>query len=151
MQLTSSAFSNNGLIPQKYTCDDIDVSPPLHWTDPPENTKSFTLICDDPDSPSGDWSHWVVWNIPANCRGLSENIPKISSVADSAQQGTNDYRRIGYSGPCPPSGKHRYFFRLFALDTFLNLDATTSKDEVLDEIKGHVLAKAELMGKYSRK
>jgi Raf kinase inhibitor-like YbhB/YbcL family protein len=151
MELKGQAFQLGEMIPAKYTCDGPDVSPPLTWSDPPAGTKSFALISDDPDAPVGTWVHWVVWNIPASSRSLEENLPKKESLSNGARQGTTDFRRIGYGGPCPPSGTHRYFFRLYALDTTLDLPAATTKKDLEKAMQGHVLAQAELMGKYRRR
>jgi hypothetical protein len=151
MELTSAAFKPGEMIPAKYTCDGPDVSPPLTWSDPPTGTKSFALISDDPDAPVGTWVHWVLWNIPASARSLEENLPKQGSLPHGARQGTTDFRRIGYGGPCPPSGTHRYFFKLYALDTTLDLPAATTKKHLEKAMQGHILAQAELMGKYRRR
>lgn len=151
MELTSAAFKPGEMIPAKYTCDGPDVSPSLTWSDPPAGTKSLALISDDPDAPVGTWVHWVVWNIPATGHSLEENLPKKESLPNGTKQGTTDFRRIGYGGPCPPSGTHRYFFKLYALDTTLNLAASTTKKDLEKAIQGHILAQAELMGKYRRR
>lgn len=151
MELKSEAFKPGEMIPTKYTCDGPDVSPSLTWSDPPAGTKSFALISDDPDAPVGTWVHWVMWNIPADARALEENVPKKESLPNETKQGTTDFRRIGYGGPCPPSGTHRYFFKLYALDTTLNLPASTTKKDLEKAMQGHILAQAELMGKYRRR
>jgi hypothetical protein len=150
MVITCPSFEPGELIPSVYTCDGKDLSPPLQWTDAPPETKSFALISDDPDAPVGTWVHWVVWNIPASVNSLEENRPKKESLPGGIRQGTTDFRRIGYGGPCPPSGTHRYYFRLYALDTLLDLPGTTTKAQMEKAMKGHVLAQAELMGKYRR-
>lgn len=151
MELKSSAFQPGAMIPAKYTCDGEDISTPLNWSDPPAGTKSFALISDDPDAPVGTWVHWVMWNIPASTRALEENLPKKASLPNKAKQGTTDFRRIGYGGPCPPSGTHRYFFKLYALDTTLNLPASTTKKDLEKAMQGYILAQAELIGKYHRR
>ena len=151
MELKSSVFEVGGMIPKKYTCDGPDVSPPLSWSDVPVVTKSLALIADDPDAPMGTWVHWVAWNIPANARALEEDVPKRDTLPNGMKQGTTDFRRIGYGGPCPPSGTHRYFFKLYALDTTLNLPLGTTKKDLEKAMQGHVLAQTELMGKYARK
>jgi Raf kinase inhibitor-like YbhB/YbcL family protein len=151
MILTCPSFEPAELIPSVYTCDGKDLSPPLRWTEAPAGTKSFALISDDPDAPVGTWVHWVVWNIPASVNSLEENQAKKDSLPGGIRQGTTDFRRIGYGGPCPPSGVHRYFFHLYALDTLLDLPATTTKAGLEKAMTGHVLAQAELMGKYRRK
>lgn len=150
IRLTSTAFTDGGTIPKKYTCDGADVSPPLAWDNVPEGTKSFALICDDPDAPMGTWVHWVLFNLPADTRNLPEAVPPDKELSNGARQGTNDFRKIGYGGPCPPSGTHRYYFKLYALDTLLDLPAGASKAQLLKAMEGHVLAEGQLMGRYSR-
>jgi len=151
MILTCPSFEPAEMIPPVYTCDGQDISPPLRWTEAPAGTRSFALVSDDPDAPVGTWVHWVVWNIPASVNSLEENQPKKDSLAGGIRQGTTDFRRIGYGGPCPPSGTHRYFFHLYALDALLELPASTTKAQLEKAMKGHVLGQAELMGKYRRK
>jgi len=149
--LTTTAFSSGGEIPKKYTCDAADLSPALAWNGMPAGTQTFALIADDPDAPVGTWTHWVIWDIPAKLTGLAENVLKTETLADGTRQGRNDFRRIGYGGPCPPPGKpHRYFFRLYALDGKLDLRAGSSRGELEKAMSGHVLAQAEVMGKYGR-
>ena len=125
LELKSSAFTNEGSVPSKYTCDGPDVSPPLEWSGAPEGTKSYALICDDPDAPMGTWVHWVVWNIPANVNQFSEGMSK--GAGFPGKEGISDFKRPGYGGPCPPSGTHRYYFKIYALDTELNLPESTTK------------------------
>jgi hypothetical protein len=149
--ITSPAFKEGGIIPAKYTCDGEDVSPPLNWQQIPQGTKSIALISDDPDAPIGTWVHWVMWNIPAEANGLPEGVPKTASLPDGSKQGITDFRRPGYGGPCPPSGTHRYFFKIYALDTMLNLPEKSTKHDLLAAMKGHILAEGSLMGKYSRR
>ena len=151
IKITSTAFEDGGMIPQKYTCDDIDVSPPLAWGSVPDGTKSLALICDDPDAPVGTWVHWVIFNIPANINELPENVPPQKILESGAKQGMSDFRRIGYGGPCPPGGTHRYYFKLYALDTELNIEAGITKAELLKAMEGHILAEGQLMGKYKRR
>lgn len=151
MELKSLAFEAGGIIPKKYTCDGPDVSPPLSWADVPAGTKSLALIADDPDAPMGTWVHWVAWNIPATGRALEEDVPTRDVLPNGMKQGTTDFRRIGYGGPCPPSGTHRYFFKLYALDTTLNLPPSTTKKDLEKAMQGRILKQAELMGKYARK
>ena len=151
MQIASQAFEAGGMIPAKYTCDGPDLSPPLRWADPPAGTQSYALIADDPDAPVGMWVHWVLWNIPADASGLEENLSKSASLPNGAKQGTTDFRRIGYGGPCPPSGTHRYFFKLYALDTMLELPSSTTKRDLEGAMQGHILGQAELVGKYQRR
>ena len=149
-ELKSSAFSNGSAVPSKYTCDGQDVSPPLSWSGAPSGTKSYALISDDPDAPMGTWVHWVVWNIPASAATLNEALDKKPSFADGTKQGITDFKRAGYGGPCPPSGTHRYMFKLYALDTVLDLEQGTTKSKLEAAMKGHVLGQATLMGTYSR-
>ncbi len=151
MEIKSQAFAEGATIPSKHTCDGQDLSPSLSWTEPPAGTKSFALISDDPDAPVGTWVHWVAWNIPANARSLPENVPKKDALPDGTQQGTTDFGRVGYGGPCPPSGTHRYSFKLYALDTTLSLPKTTTKRDLEAAMKGRILARAELMGRYQRR
>lgn len=143
MKLISSAFENNGDIPSKYTCQGEDVNPPLEIEDIPENTKTLVLIMDDPDAPMGVWDHWVVWNI--------KPINKIEENSSPGIQGTNDFGKNDYGGPCPPSGKHRYFFKLYALDTELDIDVSAHKKDIEKIMEGHILEKAELIGLYEKK
>ncbi len=149
--LTSSAFAHGASIPPEYTCDGEDLSPPLQWSDPPEGTRSFALIMDDPDAPGGTWVHWVLYNLPAGTRALPEAIPSDEQFADGSRHGINSWRRFGYGGPCPPGGTHRYFFKLYALDTVLALEGSVTEKELLRAMEGHILAQAELMGTYKRK
>ncbi len=151
MELKSAAFSQGGAIPPKFTCDGQDVSPALSWSAGPTGTQSFALIAEDPDAPMGTWTHWVIWNIPASERALPEKMSADKQLANGAVQGTSSFKKIGYGGPCPPGGTHRYFFKLFALDKKLSLNPGARKEEVLKEIKGHVLGEAQLMGTYTRK
>jgi Raf kinase inhibitor-like YbhB/YbcL family protein len=151
LTISSPSFANGGEIPAQFTCTGVDVSPKLVWGEPPTGTKSSALLVDDPDAPVGNWNHWVMWNIPANSRGLSEGVTKQAQLPDDSQQGTNDFHKIGYNGPCPPAGKpHRYYFKLFALDTKLDLKPTAGKKELEAAMKGHVLAEAEWMGHFHR-
>lgn len=150
-ELTSPVFAHGESIPRKYTCDGQDISPPLRWGDPPQGTQSLALIADDPDAPIGTWVHWVLYNLPAEARGLPEAVPPDADLPDGSHHGRNSWRRLGYGGPCPPSGTHRYFFKLYALDTVLDLAASASKKQLLRAMEGHVLAQAELMGGYARR
>ncbi len=138
-------------IPSKYTCDGADISPPLAWKNIQEAAQSIVLISDDPDAPVGTWVHWVCYDIPPTVDGLDEDIPATDILPVGGQQGVNDFGRIGYGGPCPPGGTHRYFFKVYALDTMLNLPAGKTKKEIEKAMKGHVLASGELIGVYSRK
>jgi len=150
-QISSTAFSNGETIPKKFTCDGPDVSPQLSWKEAPAAARSFALIMDDPDAPAGTWVHWVLYNLPANTSQLPEGLEKQEQLATGALQGRNDFRKIGYGGPCPPPGTpHRYYFKLFALDTKLNLKAGATKADLERAMKGHILGEAELMGRYGR-
>ncbi|MEJ2050850.1 MAG: YbhB/YbcL family Raf kinase inhibitor-like protein [Calditrichota bacterium] len=151
MKLTSPAFTEEGMIPAQYTCNGADISPPLAWEEVPEDAKSLALIVDDPDAPVGTWVHWVLYNLPADTRELKENITKTKVLPDGAMQGTNDFRKIGYNGPCPPGGTHRYFFKLYALDEMVDLNPGARKKDLVDAMKGHILAECQLMGKFSRR
>ncbi len=150
IKITSSAFEQGNLIPAKYTCDGADVSPPLRWEGIPEGTKSIALINDDPDAPMGTWVHWVLFNLPADIKELAENIPPEETLLNEAKQGISDFGRIGYGGPCPPSGTHRYFFKIYALDTELSLESGANKHQLLKAMEGHILGQGELIGKYKR-
>ena len=150
LQLTSNAFAQGQPIPKKYSCKGEDVSPALAWTDPPAGTQSFALIMDDPDAPVGTWDHWILFDIPASARGLPHSFPADKTLPDGSISGKNSWGKTGYGGPCPPSGTHRYYFKLYALDTILSLQSGASKAQVLDAMKGHVLAQAELMGTFSK-
>jgi Raf kinase inhibitor-like YbhB/YbcL family protein len=150
LKLTSTAFSEGGMIPKQYTCDGQDVSPPLAWTGVPAEAKTLALISDDPDAPVGTWVHWVLFNLPASATGLPENVRPLKTLPDGASQGTNDFGRIGYGGPCPPGGTHRYYFKLYALEASLPLDPGATKAKVLKAMEDHVLAEGQLMGRYRR-
>jgi Raf kinase inhibitor-like YbhB/YbcL family protein len=150
IKITSSAFADGGMIPAKYTCDGADISPPLQWDAVPEGTKTIALINDDPDAPMGTWVHWVLYNLPANVKELAENVPPDKTLPNGAKQGITDFRKIGYGGPCPPGGTHRYFFKLYALDTEIDLDAGADKEQLLKAMEGHILGKGQLIGKYKR-
>jgi Raf kinase inhibitor-like YbhB/YbcL family protein len=150
IKLTSTAFQDGGMIPAKYTCDGANVSPPLDWSGAPQTTKSFALICDDPDAPGKAWMHWVVFDLPASRTSLPENVPPQETIEGGGKQGMNDFKKIGYGGPCPPSGTHRYFFKIYAVDAQLDLDSGTTKDQLLQAMKDHILAQSELMGRYKR-
>ena len=150
--LTSPAFDANAAIPKPYTCEGADVSPALHWSAVPSGTKSFALIVDDPDAPDPraprtTWVHWVLYNIPADATELKED-EKTNGVPRGALSGLNDWKRTGYSGPCPPVGRHRYFHKLYALDTVLPDLGRPNKQKLLDAMKGHVLAEGQLVGTY---
>lgn len=150
ISITSTAFKAEGMIPAKYTCDGADVSPALRWDGIPNGTASIALICDDPDAPMGTWVHWVLFNLPAGTKELKESVPPEKTLPDGARQGTNDFRKIGYGGPCPPGGTHRYYFKIYALDKQLDMPAGADKAQLLRAMEGHVLAQGQLMGKYKR-
>jgi Raf kinase inhibitor-like YbhB/YbcL family protein len=151
IKITSSAFQDGGLIPAKYTCDGADVSPPLQWDNVPQGTKSIALICDDPDAPMGTFVHWVIFGLPAETRQLAEKVPADKTLPSGARQGTSGFGGVGYGGPCPPSGTHRYFFKIYALDTTLDLPAGARKSDLLKVMQGHILAQGQLVGKYKRR
>ncbi|HLF73013.1 MAG TPA: YbhB/YbcL family Raf kinase inhibitor-like protein [Anaerolineales bacterium] len=150
IQLTSDAFAHEKPIPAQYTCTGSDISPALTWGEPPAGTQSFALIMDDPDAPMGTWVHWVLFNIPASARGLPEAVPAGQTLSDGSTHGRNSSGNQGYNGPCPPSGTHRYFFKLYALDEMLGILAGADKGELLKAMEGHLLAQGELMGTFSR-
>lgn len=151
LQLASSAFSPEGDIPRQFTCQGEDISPELTWKNAPKHTKTFALIVHDPDAPrAGGFTHWVAYNIPAKENHLPQATPKGEKFPGGGLQGKNDFGQLGYRGPCPPSGTHRYYFYLYALDAELNLQTGASKDELESAIKGHVIEKTELMGKYKK-
>ncbi len=151
IEVSSPAFQAGATIPKPYTGDGADRSPPLRWSEPPAGTKSLALICDDPDAPRGTWVHWVLFNLPASIRELEEGVPTKETLDNGAKQGKNDFGKIGYGGPAPPKGKpHRYFFKLYALDTTLDLPAGTTKAQLEKTMQGHILAEGQLMGIYRR-
>jgi Raf kinase inhibitor-like YbhB/YbcL family protein len=151
IQVQSAAFKEGEMIPRDCTCDGKDVSPGLSWSDLPAGTKSVALICDDPDAPVGTWVHWVIYNIPPETKALPEGVPTEKTLDTGAVQGKNDWGAVGYRGPCPPGGTHRYFFKLYALDTMLGLEPGAAKKELLVAMENHILAKGQLMGKYKRR
>ena len=146
LSLSSKAFAPGQSIPPKYSCVGRNLSPDLAWTGAPAATKSFALIADDPDAPMGTWVHWIVFNIPA----MTTGVPEAAQFSDGSVLGKNSSRHLGYDGPCPPSGTHRYFFKLYALDTMLTLSASASKDQLLKAMQGHILTQGELMGTFSK-
>jgi Raf kinase inhibitor-like YbhB/YbcL family protein len=152
MKLTSSAFAHNGAIPKKYTCDGGDVSPPLSWSDVPAGAKSLALVVDDPDAPDPaapqmTWVHWVLYNLPPSAGGLAEGAKALPA---STAEGINDWQRTGYGGPCPPVGRHRYFHKLYALDTVIQGLSRPNKAVIEKAMQGHIVARAELVGTYER-
>jgi hypothetical protein len=151
IELKTTSFTPGGFIPRRFTCEAANVSPALAWTDPPSGTQSFALIEDDPDAPSGTFVHWLIYDLPAAYRRLPEALSPNEQMPGGGRQGTNDFSRTGYSGPCPPRGKpHRYFIRLYALDAKLNLRPAATRRELDAAMKGHILAQAELMGRFQR-
>jgi hypothetical protein len=151
LTLTSSAFTEGQPIPAAYTCDGRDVSPPLAWDEPPAGTRSFVLLSEDPDAPRGPWVHWVLYNVPPSARRLAAGQPGDAKLPGGGLQGMSDFGRTGYGGPCPPSGTHRYYFRLYALDTMLDTPPGATKAQVEAAMGGHVLAEGQLMGTYRRR
>jgi Raf kinase inhibitor-like YbhB/YbcL family protein len=150
-RIETSDFKEGETIPKKFTCEGENDSPSLRWTAPPARTRSFALILEDPDAPAGTWVHWVVYDLPATSRGLPEGVPKQGQVPGGGWQGKNDFGSVGYGGPCPPPGKaHRYFFRLYALDSTVGLKSGASKDQVLAATQRHILGEAQLMGRFGR-
>jgi Raf kinase inhibitor-like YbhB/YbcL family protein len=148
--ITSSAFTEGVMIPKKHTCDAEDLSPDLKWSGVPKEAKSLALICDDPDAPVGTWVHWVLSNIPADVTTLAADVPSDPVLKNGARHGKNDFRKLGYGGPCPPGGTHRCFFKIYALDTLLTLESGSTKAHLFDAIRGHILAQGQLMGEYKR-
>ena len=148
--LSCPVIADGAAIPAAYTCEGRDVSPALAWAEPPAGTQSFALISDDPDAPGKTWVHWVVYNLPASTRKLPEAFPAKPELPDGTRQGTTDFGRTGYGGPCPPSGTHRYYFKLYALDTTLALPPGATKRQVEAAMQNHILAQAQLMGTYRR-
>jgi len=150
--VASAAFKENSPIPLKFTCQGNDISPEISWKNAPQGTKSFALILDDPDAPFGTFTHWVIYNIPGDYIGLKEGVEKKESLENGIVQGVNDFRKIGYGGPCPPPGRpHRYFIKLYALDSDLNLPSGLRANELIEKIRGHILAKTTYFGLYQRR
>ena len=150
MTVTSTAFKEGEMIPARYTCDGKNISPPLEWTGVPANARSLAIICDDPDAPRGTWTHWIVYNLPADTTSMPEAVPTTETLANGAKQGKNSGDTIGYSGPCPPSGTHRYFFNIYALDNKPVLPDGATKEQLLHAMDGHFLGGGLLMGVYAR-
>jgi Raf kinase inhibitor-like YbhB/YbcL family protein len=149
--LSSPDFASGAEIPKQFTCSGEDRSPGLEWKEAPAGMKSFALIADDPDAPVGTWVHWVIFNIPGSAHGLHGGFEKTDQLADGTRQGQNDFRKIGYNGPCPPPGKpHRYFFKLYALSAELSLRPGATKSDVERAMEGHILGRAEWMGRFRR-
>jgi len=151
ISISPDAFKAGSSLPIEYTCDGEDRSPALSWNTVPAGTQSIALIVDDPDAPGKTWVHWVIYNIPANTTVLPLGVPKNKTLDDGSLQGKNDFGRIGYNGPCPPPGKaHRYFFKVYALDTTLSLKSGATKSQLETAMSGHILAQGEMIGKYGR-
>ena len=151
ISLKSTSFKDGEMIPTRYTCDGEDISPELAWESIPEGCQTLAIICDDPDAPMGTWVHWIIYNIPADLTGLEEGIPPDDTLPSGAKQGNNGWNRIGYGGSCPPGGTHRYFFKIYALDTELDFESGATKSQLINAMEGHILAQGQLMGRYSRK
>ena len=152
MEIKSPAFQSGAEIPRQHACDGADASPRLVWEGAPAGAKAFALIADDPDAPVGTWVHWVLYDLPPTTSRLPEDLDKSQFVLGSAKQGLNDFRRLGYGGPCPPPGKpHRYFFKLYALDAMLDLQPGATKKDLLNAMEGHVVGEGQVMGTYQRK
>ena len=150
LEVKSSAFGHAKSMSDKYTCDGVDVSPPLEWKNAPAGTKSFAIICETPDNPMGNWVQWVIYDIPAGITNLPQSVAKTGDLDFGARQGKNDFDQVGYSGPCLPAGEHRFFFRVYALDGPTNLKAGVKKEDLVEVMKGHILAEGALMGIYAR-
>ncbi len=149
IQVTSSAFNSGASISQEFTCDGRDISPPLSFANIPSEAQSLVIICDDPDAPSATFVHWVLYNLPASTTSLSENVSSEATLDSGALDGINDFGTTAYSGPCPPSGTHRYYFKVYALDTTLSLASGATKSQVVNAMAGHILSQGQLMGTYS--
>lgn len=150
MDVRSSAFGEGDKIPPDFTCDGADMSPPIEWFGVPANAQSLALIAEDPDVPSGNWTHWLVYDLPPDLTQLPAGISSRNKLPTGGSQGRTDFKALGYRGPCPPSGTHRYFFRVYALDAMLHLKSGATKKELLQAMQGHILAEGVLMGKYNR-
>ncbi len=151
LKISSPVFKEGGTIPEKYTCNGENISPALNWTGIPQGTKNLALIVDDPDAPVGIFVHWVIYGMEGSLNGLPEGVEKSTTVSGIGLQGINGFRKTGYDGPCPPKGTpHRYYFKLYALDTVLKLKPGASKSDVEKAIETHILAQGQLMGKYGR-
>ena len=150
-KITSNSFKDGEMIPDKYTCEGDNISPNLKWDNLPEGTKSLSLIMEDVDSIIGIWVHWILFNIPADQKELQEDIPRDKVLANGSMQGVTNFESTGYGGPCPRIGTHRYYFRFFALDSVLDIEPGATKEQLLKEMEGHVIATSELMGRYRKK
>jgi hypothetical protein len=151
LTISSSAFREGDKIPRKYTCEGEDISPDLRWNKPPEDTVSLVLLVDDPDAPGGVFTHWVLFNLPANTIMLPQDVPTQGQLPDGSLQGKNGFGKIGYGGPCPPPGRpHRYQFTIYALDQSLNLKPGVDKKQIVDAMRGHILSQGQITGTYQR-
>jgi len=151
IKLSSTAFQDDGLIPSKYTCDGDNISPPLAWSNIPANTKSVALIVDDPDAPAKTWVHWVLYDLPTSTTNLPETVKPQPSLPGGGKNGRNDFNKLGYGGPCPPAGTHRYFFKIYALDSETGLQPGATKEELLHAMDDHVIGQGKLVGTYQRR
>lgn len=149
--VTSSAFSDGGTIPEKHTCDGADISPPLAWDTVPDGAQSIAILCDDPDAPAGCWTHWISYNIPPDMKGVPENFSAQVRNYRGVREGLNDFRKESYGGPCPPKGVHRYYFKVFFLNTLLDEVKGMKKNDLLKAVDGHILGYGELLGRYQGK
>ena len=150
IEVRSPAFSEGDSIPREFACDGANMSPPIEWSGVPSHAQSIAIIADDPDAPSGDWVHWVLYDLPPSLTGIPAGVPVSEKLPAGGTQGRTDFGKIGYGGPCPPKGTHRYFFKIYALDTMLHSKSGMTKKELLNAMQGHVLAEGQLMGKYRR-
>lgn len=150
IKVWSSAFGDGGLIPPEFTCDGADMSPPVEWSGIPSQAQSIAVIVDDPDAPGGDWVHWVIYDIPPYLEAIQAGVSDSPKLLRGGVQGKTDFGKIGYGGPCPPRGVHRYFFKIYALDIALRLKPGITKKELLEAMQGHILAEGALMGRYGR-
>ena len=150
LKLTSVAFTEGQPIPRVYTCDGVNISPPLEWSGVPKTAKTLAIVCDDPDAPGGMWVHWVIYNLPADNIGLVENLPATENLKAGGFQGKNDFGKTEYGGPCPPSGTHHYFFRVYALDSELPLKGGATKADLMKVMEGHIVLQGQLIGTYRR-
>jgi len=150
IKLTSTTFKEGEAIPSAYTCDGVNISPSLEWSGAPKTAKTIAIVADDTDAPGGTWVHWVLYNLPVDNIGLVENLPLTENLKAGGFQGANDFQKIGYGGPCPPSGTHHYYFRIYAIDSELPLKARATKAELLKAMEGHIVLQGQLIGTYRR-
>ena len=149
--VTSPAFDDGGMMPDRYAYRGENVSPPIWWSNVPQSAKTVAIICDDPDAPGGSWVHWIIFNIPSASGGTPEGVPHGEALPGGIRQGMNDFRKIGYDGPAPPSGTHRYYFNVYVLDRKIDIRPGSSAKDILAAMEGHILAKGSLMGRYAAK